>query len=100
LLKDTVAPKIIPIKNIDNKWISADTKIELSVSDELSGIKEYNCYLNGKWALFEYEYKTKTLTYNFEDNVTLEGKNDLKVIVTDNVGNSTIFETSFFRSQK
>jgi C4-type Zn-finger protein len=30
----------------------------------------------------------------------MEGKNDLKIVITDNVGNSTIFETQFFRSQK
>jgi hypothetical protein len=29
----------------------------------------------------------------------LEGANKLKVVVSDNVGNSTIFETQFFRSQ-
>ena len=29
-----------------------------------------------------------------------EGKNELKLIVTDHVGNSAIFETTFFRSQK
>jgi C4-type Zn-finger protein len=28
-----------------------------------------------------------------------EGQNNLKVVVTDNVGNSAIFETQFFRSQ-
>jgi hypothetical protein len=29
-----------------------------------------------------------------------DGANDLKVVVVDNVGNSTTFETRFFRSQK
>ena len=50
--------------------------------------------------MLEYESKTKTLKHAFSDGVVDEGKNDLKVIVTDNVGNSTIFETQFFRSQK
>ena len=70
------------------------------ISDDLSGIKTYNGYLNGKWILLEYESKTKTLKHSFLDGIVDEGKNDLKVIVTDNVGNSTIFETQFFRSQK
>jgi hypothetical protein len=66
----------------------------------LSGIKSYNGFLNGKWALFEYDNKTKKITHNFSDGIVAEGANDLKVVVIDNVGNSTIFETHFFRSQK
>ncbi len=70
------------------------------ISDEGSGIQSYNGYLNDEWILFEYDYKTKKLTHDFSDNVVKEGRNDLKLIVVDNVGNSTIFETHFFRSQK
>jgi hypothetical protein len=36
--------------------------------------------------------------HNFSDGIVAEGANDLKVIVKDNVGNSTTFES--FRSQK
>ena len=45
----------------------------------------------------EYDYKTNTLTYDFNDNVVTDTKNDFKLIVTDNVGNSSTFEASFFR---
>jgi C4-type Zn-finger protein len=44
---------------------------------------------------FEYDNKTRRITHNFSDGVVAEGANDLKVVVTDNVGNSTIFETQF-----
>jgi hypothetical protein len=57
-----------------------------------------NGYLNGNWILFEHDDKTKKNHHNFSDGIVAEGANDLKVIVTDNVGNSTTFET-FFRSQ-
>jgi hypothetical protein len=53
--------------------------------------------LNGNWILFEYDTKTRRITHNFSDGIVAEG--DLKVIVIDNVGNST-FESQFFRSQK
>jgi hypothetical protein len=55
--------------------------------------------LNGNWILFEYDTKTRRITHNFSDGI-VEGANDLKVIVIDNVGNSTTFESQFFRSQK
>ena len=100
LVRDTIAPTITIAKPIENKWISSQRTIQLTISDSLSGIKSYNGYLNGKWILFEYDNKTKKITHHFNDGIVTEGKNDLKVVVTDNVGNSTIFETQFFRSQK
>jgi murein DD-endopeptidase MepM/ murein hydrolase activator NlpD len=100
LLKDTIAPKLKITKNIDGKWISNQNDIQFIVSDDLSGVNTYNGYLNGKWILLEYETKTKKLIHHFADGIVAEGKNDLKLVVTDNVGNSTIFETHFFRSQK
>ncbi len=99
LMKDTVSPTIKISKNIEGKWISDKKTIEFTINDELSGIKTYDGYLNGNWILFEYDYKSKKMFHNFDDGIVAEGKNDLKVVVTDNVGNSTIFETQFFRSQ-
>ena len=100
LAKDTVAPKISISKPIQDKWITSQKSIILSISDDFSGIKTYNGYINDQWVLFEYESKLKRLTYVFDDSMLQEGKNNLKVVVTDNVGNSTIFETQFNRSQK
>jgi len=100
LMKDGTPPKIKCDKSIGGKWISALNELRFTVSDNISGIKSYEGYLNGKWILLEYEPKTKKLTHRFSDGIVAEGKNDLKVVVTDNVGNSTIFETHFFRSQK
>jgi murein DD-endopeptidase MepM/ murein hydrolase activator NlpD len=100
LFKDGSPPKIKPDKSIGGKWISNLNELKFTISDNLSGIKSYDGYLNGKWILLEYESKTKKLIHRFSDGIVAEGKNDLKVVVTDNVGNSTIFETQFFRSQK
>ena len=100
LAKDTTAPKISIAKPIEGKWLTKDKAIILRISDDFSGIKSYNGYINGQWALFEYDHKTKKITHYFEDALLLEGKNDLKMVVSDNLGNSAIFETTFFRSQK
>ena len=99
LVKDTIAPTVKINNNIEGKWISDKKTLEFTIKDELSGIKSYDSYLNGNWILFEYDYKTKKMIHNFDDGIVSEGKNELKVVVTDNVGNSTIFETQFFRSQ-
>lgn len=100
LVKDTIAPKISISKNIEGKWISGQKNISFTIKDLESGIKKYEGYLNDKWILFEYDYKSHKITHYFDDGIVAEGKNDLKVVITDNVGNSAIFETHFFRSNK
>ncbi|MDG2147698.1 MAG: hypothetical protein P8K14_05735 [Flavobacteriaceae bacterium] len=71
--------------------------MKIKIEDNLSGIKSYNGEINGKWVLFEYEPKNKNLTYNFSDIKFKSGKQDLKLKVTDNVGNESVFQTSFYR---
>lgn len=100
LMKDSIAPQLKSVNFQEGKWLSKQNTLEFEISDELSGIDTYNGFLNGKWILFDYDYKTKKITHDFSDNVVIEGKNELKIVVTDNVGNSTIFESHFFRSQK
>ncbi|WP_337967165.1 M23 family metallopeptidase [uncultured Flavobacterium sp.] len=100
LVLDTINPTIKIVKPIQDKWISDVKKIDFIINDSSSGIKSYNGYLNGNWILFEYENKTKKITHTFDDTMLAEGANDLKIEVIDNVGNSAIFETHFFRSQQ
>ena len=100
LVLDVIPPKINIVKPIEGKWLSDKKFIQFGISDDLSGIKSYNGYLNGNWILFDYDNKTKKITHNFSDGIVAEGANELKIIVVDNLGNSTIFETRFFRSQK
>jgi murein DD-endopeptidase MepM/ murein hydrolase activator NlpD len=99
LVSDTIAPKVSILKPVEGKWVSDDA-FQFHISDVSSGIKSYNGYLNGKWVLFEYDNKTTKITHTFNDEFLLEGANELKVIVIDNVGNSSTFETRFFRSLK
>ncbi len=98
LVIDTLAPKVSIVKPIEGKWVSQDA-IRLQISDTGSGIKTYNGFLNGQWVLFEYDNKTRTITHYFNDDFLLNGANELKVIVTDAMGNSTTFETHFFRNR-
>ena len=97
LVTDVQSPKISIAKSIEGKWVSQD-KLQLQITDSGSGIKTYNGYLNGKWILFEYDNKTNTITHYFNNDFVLNGANELKLIVTDAIGNSTTFETHFFRS--
>lgn len=97
LVADTIEPTIRPINFKDGQWLSKYRYLKVKIDDEGSGISNYRATVNGKWILMEYDYKTKTLTHDFNDGIITETKNNLKVIVTDNVGNNSTFETTFYR---
>ncbi|MFV0564483.1 MAG: M23 family metallopeptidase [Flavobacteriaceae bacterium] len=97
LMADTQPPTIFSPNFKEGQWISNFNYLSIKISDDLSGISNYRATVNGTWILMEYDYKTKTLTHNFNDGVVSETKNNFKLIVTDNVGNSTTFESTFHR---
>lgn len=99
LAQDYNAPKIYAPSFTAGKWLTKFKQFNLKVSDDRSGIATIDAWLNGKWILMHYDYKTKIIYHNFSDGIVAEGRNDLKVTVTDSVGNSTTFETHFFRTQ-
>ena len=95
LAKDTIAPLIYKPSFSDGANLEKQQTLKVSISDNLSGIASYNAYLNGKWILMEYENKLNRLTHNLSDGVYINGANKFKVIVKDNLGNSTTFESNF-----
>jgi hypothetical protein len=97
LARDTMPPKI-RTKNFKHKqWLTNYRYLSLMISDDLSGVNTYSATLNGEWILMEYEPKTKTLTYNFDDKILDKKQCELKVVVKDNVGNTSNYEVSFYR---
>ncbi len=100
LAQDNNPPKIFSPSFTAGKWLTKNNAFSLKISDDLSGIATFDAWLNGKWILMHYDYKTRVIYHNFSDGIVDEGRNDLKVTVTDNVGNSATFETHFFRTQK
>lgn len=99
LATDNTKPSI-RLKNIKNEqWLTHFKTIQLTVSDKQSGIKSYRGEIDGKWILMEYDAKKGTLTYNLNDKAFAEAKHQLKVVVTDNVGNSNTLNTTFFRKK-
>ena len=99
LFMDTIAPTIKAANFTDGKWISNNKTLKIKIEDSHSGISSYRATLNGRFILMEYNYKKDVLTYDFNDNIITDTKNNLRLIVTDNVGNSTTFEAIFFRKK-
>lgn len=97
ITKDDKKPTIKAINFRNKQWISNNKTLRLSIKDAASGIDGYRATVNGKFILMEYDYKTGILKHDFADNAVTDSENQLKVIVTDNAGNSTTFEATFYR---
>lgn len=94
ILSDTISPKI-SLTNIDN--VLKNDLIRILVRDEASDIAKYQVYIDGKWALFEDDYKRDAIFYRI-DGVALQRdgrEHHLKVKVWDHCGNCTEKETLF-----
>jgi len=97
--KDTIKPTVKPFNFAQGKWLSSYKQLIVKIKDNKSGIKYYRATINGKWILMEYESKKGALTYNFSDNKTISGKQNLKIIVLDNAANKVIYNTYFYRKE-
>ncbi len=99
LFTDSIPPIIKPINITPKKWMSKSRYLKFKIDDKGSGVKNYRATINGAYILMEYDYKTGMLVYDFNDKIISGTENNFKLIVLDNVGNNTTFETTFFRKQ-
>ena len=63
--------------------------MSFKISDNLSGIADYNVYSNDVWQIAEYDAKSNTVTCF----LTESNPNKLRIEVKDRVGNKAIFNT-------
>jgi hypothetical protein len=85
LLADTIPPKVRMIQ-------LTPEMIRCQISDALSGIKDFNLYVDGKWVLMWYDPKNNVIwTEKFDKKKPFKGNVELKV--RDNVNNETIYST-------
>nr|WP_315421366.1 M23 family metallopeptidase [uncultured Pedobacter sp.] len=93
---DTIAPRIIPVNISEGKNMAGLSKIFFKISDNLSGIKSFNGYIDGKWALMEFDTKTATLWHSFDER-TASGKHTLELVVVDMKENTRKYTVTFIR---
>lgn len=93
---DTVPPVIRPINITNEKSMIGATKLITRIADNLSGIKTYKGFIDGKWVLMEYDYKSGNLWHTFDER-TAAGKHSFKLVVTDAKDNTTTFDATFYR---
>jgi len=95
---DTVPPQIVPLSIRDKSALTESSRIRFRISDDLSGINEIVGTLDGKWALFEYDAKTKMITHYFDaERFELGKRHEFVLEVTDNKGNESTYKASFWK---
>jgi hypothetical protein len=86
---DTTAPTATP-SNFSNTKPLKGNELIIKVSDNLSGIAYYHCYVNGNWTLAEFDGKTSSLTVA-ADKLNA-GTNNVRLIIGDTKKNENTYE--------
>ena len=94
---DSISPSIKSLSFKKGDWISNKNYVKFKILDNESGIKTYKGTINGKWVLFEYEYKKNQISYEFDKYYTKKSMNEVEITVEDMVGNKKIFKSVFYR---
>jgi len=93
VIRDTIPPSIKPLfKNITFK---KNNSIKFFIEDNLEPTKKSQYLtiegtLNNVWVLFEYDLKSKTISYKINEKLE-KGDYNLELQVTDNQGNSSCY---------
>ena len=94
--RDSILPEIRPINFKNKSNVKSNKTLRLRIKDDKSGIKNYKAYINGKWALFEYEPKQNLIFHDLSDSVIEDGENDLLIEFEDGVGNKQSYNTKIY----
>ena len=95
LKSDNDKPTVRAVGFKNEQWLTKFKTLRVKIHDKGSGIKSYRGEIDGDWIRMAFNPKNGTLTYDFNDK-ELEGTlHKLKVVVVDNVNNSTTFTTTF-----
>ena len=96
LMADTIAPIIKPFDYKTNKKITKYNTLELTITDNLSGVKSFKAYINKKWVFMYYNRKKRRyiipLDKNSKPHITT-GKNTIKIVAFDSKNNKSTLET-------
>ncbi|MBL4653522.1 MAG: hypothetical protein JKY53_11790 [Flavobacteriales bacterium] len=93
---DTISPSIKAYNIVKGRDMTSRGKLQITISDELSGIKTYRGTVDDKWVLMEYDYKLNRLTYFFDETELEKGKDHVfKLVVFDKQGNESNYSIDF-----
>ncbi len=96
IARDSIRPSVIPLNFKDKGSVAENWSLRVKIDDLGTGISKYAIYINDQWVLADYDAKNKLLMYQI-DNRLKPGHNVIKVIVSDMVGNETVYTAVILR---
>jgi len=91
---DSTPPVIVPVNISNGSNMSGKWSIMIKGSDNLSGIDYYRGEVDGKWILFEYDYK-RNLFFHYFDGSIEKGNHTLTFEVRDGTSNTAKIDLKF-----
>lgn len=94
LMLDTVAPKLSYLDKSNLKKFNQTLNFKLT--DNLSGVADYDVFIDGKWVMSNYSFKSTKLSIPLNKYADIQpGEHNCKVIVKDERNNETNYEFNF-----
>lgn len=94
---DTIAPNVKPVRFENNATLGQNEELQIRISDDFSGIGDYEAFIDGQWALFEWDPRYSLLTYRPDPEYLSAGsRHSLELRVNDMQENETVLELDFF----
>jgi len=91
---DTTKPQIKILNVVPERNMRTYKKILVKISDNLSGISDFDTYIDGKWALTNYDAKSATITHTLDQKLS-SGEHFFKVVVIDERKNVAEYSVKF-----
>lgn len=92
--RDTIAPSLQILNLAQGGIVKKGQSLRIKASDALSGITFYEAMIDGAWVLVKHDAKNNLYWHEFEQNLS-PGSHNLEIIMKDEVGNTTTWETVF-----
>ncbi len=96
IVADTIAPTITALSIKEKIKLVEANRIRFKIRDNLSGIQKYNGYIDDSWVLFEYDQKSSTITYNFDEHIKKGKQHSIKLLIEDIKGNIKEYNANFY----
>lgn len=96
---DNTKPTINPVNIKENSTFTASKGVvRFTISDNQSGIEDFDAYIDGKWVLANYDQKSKSLTIDLNREGISAGKHLLELKVWDEKNNTATYTANFSKN--
>jgi hypothetical protein len=95
IMADEKPPQAITGNFVDGGVLKSDSELRFIIKDRISGIADYEVYIDGEWQLFDYDAKNDLLRHDLGLSKLQAGEHAVELILRDEVGNESTHNYRF-----